>query len=329
MSDVVLDIAIGVIGGASGPYLMEVRPDDRHLAGLLAFPGGKCRPGESPKDALRRELQEEVGLDPVTIEPLITIPWQYPERTVRLHVYRVTDWTGTPAGQEGQAVRWCALSELLAQPFPPANRGILLALQLPGSLIVSAACADGDEGFGRWLSALQTTVRGVPTGSALVQLRPCRDLSSGQWRQALALVHDTGHMVVANRGGEAESVQAATASRPVGVHLSAATLMRLESREALRQAVGTGLVTAAAHNVAEVDQANRLGVDALVISPVLPTRSHPDAELLGWAAFADLASRAQMPVYGLGGLTPSDSAQVKQAGGQGVAAIRAFWSTEH
>lgn len=325
MSDVVLDIAIGVIGGAAGPYLMEVRPDDRHLAGLLAFPGGKCQPGESPEAALRRELHEEVGLDPVSIAPLITIPWQYPERMVRLHVYRVTEWMGDPAGQEGQAVLWCTLPELLDQPFPPANRGILLALQLPESMIVSAACAKGDDGFSCWLAALQSTLRTVPAGSALVQLRPCRPLSQDQWQQALALVADTGLEVVTNRGGEAEPI----GSDPVGVHLSAATLMRLESMEALRQAVGKGLVTAAAHNAVEIDQANRLGVDALVVSPVLPTRSHPDAEPLGWTAFADLAARAQMPVYGLGGLTTSDTAQVRQSGGQGIAAIRAFWVADH
>ncbi len=320
-----LDIAIGVIGGAGGPYLMEVRPDDRHLAGLLAFPGGKCQPGESPEDAVRREVHEEVGLDTITIAPLIKIPWQYPERAVRLHVYRVTDWTGAPAGQEGQAVRWCALSELLDQPFPPANRGILLALQLPESMIVSAACAEGDDGFSHWLAALQSTLRAVTAGSALVQLRPCRPLSQDQWQQALTLVADAGLAVVTNRGGKAEPI----GSDPVGVHLSAATLMRLESLEALRQAVGKGLVTAAAHNAVEIEQANRLGVDALVVSPVLPTRSHPDAEPLGWAAFSDLSSRAQMPVYGLGGLTPSDAAQVRQSGGQGIAAIRAFWSADH
>jgi len=323
-----LDIAIGVIGGAGGPYLMEVRPDDRHLAGLLAFPGGKCRPGESAEVALHRELREEVGLDPATIEPLITIPWQYPEHAVRLHVYRVTDWTGAPAGQEGQVVRWCDLPELLAQPFPPANRGILLALQLPESMIVSAACAEGDDGFDHWLSALRATLRAVPAGSALVQLRPCRSLSQNQWQQALALVADAGLGVVTNRDGEAEPVDGA-GSDSVGVHLSAATLMRLESLEALRQAVGKGLVTAAAHNAVEIEQANRLGVDALVVSPVLPTRSHPDAEPLGWPAFSALASRAQMPVYGLGGLTPSDAAQVRQSGGQGIAAIRAFWSADH
>jgi len=318
VSESVLDIAVGVIGGEGGPFLIEVRPDDRHLGGMLAFPGGKCRSGERPEEALRREIREEVGLEPTNITPLITIPWQYPERRLRLHVYRITDWTGEPHGREGQTLRWSTLSELWAQPFPPANRGILSALQLPRTMIVSAACAPGNRGFATWLAELAATVDVLSSRDALVQLRPGRELDAMQWRQAVSVVSAVGLSALINRQGAADAPAVEGAQ---GRHLSSTALMQLDSPEALRR----GWVTAAVHDARQLERANRLAVDAIVVSPVRPTRSHPDAEPLGWAGFAELAARAQMPVYALGGLTSADLARVVDAGGHGIAAISAFW----
>jgi 8-oxo-dGTP diphosphatase len=58
---------------------------------------------------------------------------------------------------------------------------------------------------------------------------------------------------------------------------------------------------------------------------VQPTESHPGAPTLGWPAFADLVSEALIPVFALGGLSPSDIKEARQRGGQGVAGIRFWW----
>lgn len=70
------------------------------------------------------------------------------------------------------------------------------------------------------------------------------------------------------------------------------------------------LQIATAHNMREIAQANRIGADAVMLSPVFPTRSHPGAATLGAACFRTLASQAQMPVIALGGMTTANAARL-------------------
>ena len=71
--------------------------------------------------------------------------------------------------------------------------------------------------------------------------------------------------------------------------------------------------------------AERLGVDFAVLSPVLPTASHPDASPLGWEQAHAMLSNCRLPVYLLGGLATEDLASAHNAGAQGIAAIRGLW----
>jgi 8-oxo-dGTP diphosphatase len=106
-----------------------------------------------------------------------------------------------------------------------------------------------------------------------------------------------------------------------GVHLSSARLMACTARPSR----GLAWVSAACHDAAQLQQAQRLGVDFVTVSPVLPTATHPEAVPLGWAGFAELSALTTVPVFGLGGLAPGHLPQVKQAGGYGVAAIGGLW----
>jgi 8-oxo-dGTP diphosphatase len=72
-------------------------------------------------------------------------------------------------------------------------------------------------------------------------------------------------------------------------------------------------------------QAVRLSADFATLSPLAVTASHPNASPLGWAQFHAMVEAAALPVYALGGVSPAQLTQVQQAGGQGVAGIRAFW----
>ncbi len=63
------------------------------------------------------------------------------------------------------------------------------------------------------------------------------------------------------------------------------------------------VAVATVHNMREIGQANRIGADAVMLSPVFPTRSHPGSAVLGPTRFRILASRAQMPVIALGGMS--------------------------
>ena len=75
-------------------------------------------------------------------------------------------------------------------------------------------------------------------------------------------------------------------------------------------------------------EAEALGLDFAVLSLVLPTRSHPDADPLGWDRFSRIVGNARIPVYALGGMHNGLLAQAWQSGAQGIAGIRGFWGDE-
>ena len=85
------------------------------------------------------------------------------------------------------------------------------------------------------------------------------------------------------------------------------------------------LVAASVHNQEQLEQAERLELDFTVISPVLPTPSHPHARTLNWGGFQALTEQATHPVYALGGMLVEHLPEVWQHGGQGIAAIRSLW----
>jgi 8-oxo-dGTP diphosphatase len=82
---------------------------------------------------------------------------------------------------------------------------------------------------------------------------------------------------------------------------------------------------ASCHDAADLARAAALGADYAVLGPVRPTPTHPGAAPLGWEGFARLAVGAGLPVYAIGGLGPRDLGMAWRHGGQGVAAISAYW----
>ena len=102
----VVDVAVGLLIAPSGEFLLTSRPQGKVYAGYWEFPGGKLEAGESVEQALRRELQEEIG---VHIGPVIA--WKeklvdYPHALVRLHFCKVFEWTGALQMHEGQEFSW-------------------------------------------------------------------------------------------------------------------------------------------------------------------------------------------------------------------------------
>ena len=104
-----------------------------------------------------------------------------------------------------------------------------------------------------------------------------------------------------------------------GLHLSSRALLALTQRPQ-----GHRWLAASCHNENELAHAQTLGVDFVVLAPVLATPTHPQTTPLGWQVFADLVATVNLPVYALGGLNKTDLVTAQHAGAQGIAAIRAF-----
>ena len=124
-----MHVMAGLLLDTAGRVLLAQRPIGKHLAGFWEFPGGKLEPGETPLEALARELQEELGIGVLGAEPLIQVPWRYDERELLLDAWRVSSWRGEPRPLEGQPLKWQAPAIVDPMILAPADRVILSALR--------------------------------------------------------------------------------------------------------------------------------------------------------------------------------------------------------
>jgi len=113
----------------------------------------------------------------------------------------------------------------------------------------------------------------------------------------------------------------ALAVKADGCHLPAFMVSRLPARLAAGLAGGRLFLTAAAHDPAEIRRAAEAGMDAVLISPVFATSSHPGARALGPARFAALAALSPVPVYALGGVTAGSARRLRLLPPAGLAAV--------
>ncbi|WP_346837139.1 8-oxo-dGTP diphosphatase MutT [Microbulbifer sp. SAOS-129_SWC] len=125
----VIHVAVGVVQRGDGAILIARRLDHLHMGGRWEFPGGKVEAGESVQQALTRELLEEVAIDVTGLQPLTEIRHDYPEKTVLLDTWWVTEFNGEASGREGQEILWVAVAELGNYQFPDANGPIVEAVQ--------------------------------------------------------------------------------------------------------------------------------------------------------------------------------------------------------
>lgn len=303
-------VVAGLLRDEGGRVLVARRPVGKAFAGLWEFPGGKVQAGEADRDALRRELREELG---ITVGAATFLPHYRaaPPAGLKLAFWRVETYEGAPEGREGQEIRWCPIDALGDLPFLPADRPILARLRLPSLYLVSDIDALGEALFEERL--LQAAAR----EPVLLQLRePWAEARLRDYAAYLRrLLAPYGGRCVVN-GDPKEALGCAD-----GVHLSAARLARLSARPA---SAGV-LVGASCHDAQELQRADALGCDFAVLSPVKATPTHPGATPLGWECFQRLVSEVSLPVYALGGMTRADLGVAEAHLAQGVAVRSAIF----
>ena len=114
----VVDVAVGVLLQADGQFLLTSRPEGKVYAGYWEFPGGKLEAGESVEQALRRELQEELGITIGAAQRWKTQMVDYPHALVRLHFCKVWDWQGELQMREAQSHAWQTLPVAMTPVLP-------------------------------------------------------------------------------------------------------------------------------------------------------------------------------------------------------------------
>jgi 8-oxo-dGTP diphosphatase len=339
----IVEVSAAVLQRPDGSFLLAQRPADKIWAGYWEFPGGKIEPGETAHHALVRELREELGIEVQTAYPWLTRVFTYPHATVRLNFFRVSEWSGELHPHEGQQFAWQAsptpaLMEHLAirlsphadkslviprrereliggnisvSPVLPANAPIIRALEVPTLYAISNAAELGVEPF---LGRLQAR---LDTGLQLVQLRE-KHLSHDELHalalRMVAMMHPYGAKLIVNA-----DVELARGIGADGVQLTAAQVASLDERP------DVPWCGASCHSAEELRRAEALGCDFALLSPVLPTQSHPGEPTLGWEKFTECVSGSTIPVYALGGLSNDDMHTAWQRGAHGIALLRQAW----
>ena len=125
----VIHVVAGVIRSDNKEILLAKRPDHVHKGGLWEFPGGKVETSETPFQALVRELEEELAISVAVAEPLLQLHYDYPEKSVFLDVWEVSQFSGCARGNEGQPIIWVPVNQLDDYQFPEANQPIIEMLK--------------------------------------------------------------------------------------------------------------------------------------------------------------------------------------------------------
>jgi 8-oxo-dGTP diphosphatase len=119
---VVLVSAVALID-VDGRVLLAQRPDGKSMAGMWEFPGGKVEQGETPEEALIRELDEELGIETwgSCLAPLTFASHSYADFHLLMPLFACRKWGGTPQSKEGQTLKWVKPNELRNYDMPPAD----------------------------------------------------------------------------------------------------------------------------------------------------------------------------------------------------------------
>lgn len=295
MTKATIDVAIAILLHRS-QVLVGWREAKQHQGNKHEFPGGKVECGETPVDACRREVYEEVGIDLDDWYTFDFIEHEYDDVIVRLHLFHAFV-SVQQLSQIQQPWQWYGRDALKNLNFPKANDSIIARLSLPQQIKISN---DAD----------------VFETLAQDQLLYCRQPHFEQAQiSALQDQQLSRCMVNINLWTQLDPSKQ---NQVAAVHLKQHQLMDL-TRTDLKCGIA---YVAACHDQASLQHAQNIGCDAVMLSPVLATASHPDALPLGWAQFEAWVEHLHIPVFALGGMQSHLLTLAQQHGAYGIAGIR-------
>jgi 8-oxo-dGTP diphosphatase len=112
---------------ADGRILLQQRAPQRSMAGLWEFPGGKVEAGETPEEALIRELEEELGIETESacLAPAAFASHGLDDAHLILLLYVCRKWRGTPRALDASALTWVRPQQMFSLPMPPADKPLI------------------------------------------------------------------------------------------------------------------------------------------------------------------------------------------------------------
>lgn len=307
-----MHVVVGVIQNSRDEILISYRKPALHQGGLWEFPGGKVDRGETPAIALCREFEEELGIQPTQFFPFTQIKYKYPDKSVLLDVWRITQFVGEPFGKEGQSIEWRHKSKFDSNDFPAANAPIIRLSTLPQLLPITPIFESLDlllTQLGRWIDAQYSLV--------FIRQPQLDPKTYSHWfSEASKLCLNSHTRLIHSLEHDCEVAYPSLA----GFHASSAKLLEMQGRPFGDEYY----LSVSCRNELELDKALQVSADFAFLSPVHRAELSPHAIPLEWDGFASIAGHCKVPLYAIGDVSLDEREQALSAGAYGIAGVTAF-----
>lgn len=290
---------IGIIFNAN-KVLLTQRQNHQFMAGFWEFAGGKIKDLEKPIDALKREMREELAIEVKATKYLKKISYKYSKKTVNLEVFMITEYSGDIIGVEGQNIKWVDIYEVKKYQILPTVLPLLNNIILPKIYWITPDQHYCNEWMLKFEQQIKNKVR-------LIQLRSKEDLDIDFVKNIYQKCQKNNIKLLLNIPNFSNDCD--------GYHLTSKQLMQTQSID------NTKIIAASTHNLEQIQFAEKLGIDFVVLSPIKITSSHSDITPIGFDKAGYFVKNVNIPVYFLGGMNSCDLELAKKHYAQGVAGI--------
>jgi len=308
---VYVKVSVAILINDNHQVLLGQRPPQKSWEGWWEFPGGKIEKGETSSDALYREVYEEIGVKITQFKKWVTRKYSYDGNDITLHFFKVQKWEGEVTSKENQKLVWAYLKNPNVSPILPANLFVQKAFDLPKYYAITNLSETSKKVF---FNQLQNK---ISNGLKMIQVRE-KNISFDKFKifsnEVIKICKPKGVKVIIN-----SDVNLAYEINADGVHLTSKDLI------SIKKIPKNLIVSASCHTQEEIDIAEKLNINFLVLSAIKKTLSHPDIKPIGWDEFENIANRVNTPIYALGGLGVNDYSIALENGAIGIASQRSIW----
>lgn len=308
-------VAVGIARQSKDYILFSKRASSQHCAGFWELPGGKIHFNEDPEDALKREWYEELGVRVTRLSPFIELTHNYSDLQVKLFVFEVDEYEGDVRGCEKQDLAWINPRTLNIEECIPGSRMIVRLLLQSRTLLITPEPYCESEFLHILECSLKQQIRLVRFRQGNLSIQEYTVLA----KRVVALCRFYSARCILDNSQLVKKYNAD------GWHCTS-RMLRLLKNNPIDLAHYS--CSASVHDEFELELARKLGCHFILMSPVLPTATHPEKEGLGWQRFRVFCKQASMPVYALGGMSNEHLSLIKSSGGYGFASISSLWKVK-